>query len=36
MNEMLAPYGDDPRNQQMITQGFKYYDLNKGNLDEEN
>ena len=32
---MLAPYGDDPRDQDMIKEGFKYYDTNKNNLKEE-
>lgn len=31
----LPPYGDDPRDQEMIKQGFKYYDTNKNNLQEE-
>lgn len=29
------PYGDDPADQQMIMRGFKYYDANKNNLQEE-
>jgi hypothetical protein len=24
--EMLSPYGDDPHDQEMIKEGFKYYD----------
>jgi RHS repeat-associated protein len=31
----LPPYGDDPRDQEMIKQGFKYYNANKNNLKEE-
>ena len=27
--EMLPPYGDDPHDQEMIKEGFKYYDKNK-------
>lgn len=32
---LLPPYGDDPNDQKMIKQGFKYYDANKKNLQEE-
>ena len=32
---MLPPYGDDPHDQEMIKRGFKYYDVNKKNLQEE-
>jgi hypothetical protein len=32
---LLPPYGDDPRDQEMIKKGFKYYDTNKNNLNEE-
>jgi RHS repeat-associated protein len=31
----IAPYGDDPHDQEMIKRGFKYYDTNKNNLQEE-
>jgi RHS repeat-associated protein len=31
----LPPYGDDPHDQEMIKRGFKYYDANKKNLQEE-
>ncbi len=31
----IAPYGDDPHDQEMIKRGFKYYDANKNNLQEE-
>jgi len=30
-----APYGDDPRDQDMIKRGFKYFDQNKNNTKEE-
>jgi Bacterial toxin 44 len=30
-----APYGDDPRDQEMIKRGFRYFDQNKNNLKEE-
>ncbi|RFM27218.1 hypothetical protein DXN05_16830 [Deminuibacter soli] len=33
--DMLPPYGDDPDDQKMIKQGFRYYDNNKKNLNEE-
>lgn len=33
--EALPPYGDDPQDQDMIQQGFKYYNINKNNLEEE-
>jgi RHS repeat-associated protein len=32
---MLPPYGDDPVDQHMIKQGFKYYNSNNGHLEEE-
>lgn len=32
---MLPPYGDDPHDQEMIKQGFKYYDVKKKYLHEE-
>jgi RHS repeat-associated protein len=31
----LPPYGDDPQDQKMIQEGFKYYDNNKNNLPED-
>lgn len=31
--EMLPPYGDDPRDQNWIKEGYKYYNENRGNLD---
>jgi hypothetical protein len=33
--EALPPYGDDPRDQDMIKRGFKYHDANQNNLKEE-
>lgn len=33
--EALPPDGDDPRDQEMINQVFKYYNANKNNLKEE-
>ena len=30
--EMLPPYGDDPRDQEMIINGFNYYNNNKAEL----
>jgi hypothetical protein len=30
-----TPYGDDPRDQEMIKRGFKYFDQNKNNTKEE-
>lgn len=32
---LRPPYGDDPHDQEMIKRGFKYYDANKNNLQEE-
>ena len=34
-NAPVPPYGDDPRDQEMIKQGFNYYNKNQENLDEE-
>ena len=33
---LVAPYGDDPHDQEMIKSGIKYYDANKNNLKEDN
>ena len=31
----LPPYGDDPADQEVIQQGFKFYDANKNNTQED-